>query len=151
MAQVDIDIGFRNAGNLRRRVARFLRALIADPDVDAVVGDEHRGVAGLHPGTREIWHSVSRFDDFRAASKGAVAVSEIDADFAGCIQGRHQPCPYVGSIQCSVLRRHIPFDIGICRDYRRLNWYQVSAMTATPPPKNAAPNQFRLGDWELDR
>ena len=69
VAQVEVDVLFGNAGDLRGAEARFLRALIADPDVDAVVGDEHRRVAGLHPGARQIRRRVGRFDDFSGAQR----------------------------------------------------------------------------------
>ena len=75
VAHVQVHVLFRDAGDLRRAEARLLRALIADPDVDALVGHEHGRVAGLHASARQIRRGVRRLDDLRGACEGRVDVA----------------------------------------------------------------------------
>src|SRR5204862_5674795 len=78
MTHVKVDVLLGNPRDLRRTESGFLRALIADPDVDAIVGDEHGGVAWLHAGAREIRGRVRRLDDLRSAGETRVDVALID-------------------------------------------------------------------------
>ena len=110
VAQVHVDVLLGNARDLRRAEARFLRALIADPDVDAIVGDEHRGVAGLHPRARQIRRRVGRFDNFGGASEGVVHIALIDADSAGLIERGKKRLAHVGGVERRTLRRNFPLD-----------------------------------------
>src|SRR5437660_3297983 len=86
MAQVQVDVLLGDARDLRGAEARFLRALIANPNVDAIVGDEYRGVAGLHPRARQIRRRVGCFDNFSGASESVVHIALIDAYSAGPIE-----------------------------------------------------------------
>src|SRR5437899_1588267 len=83
MAQVYKDVLLGDACDLRAAEARFLRALIADPDVDAIVADQHRGVAGLHPRARQVRRRVRSFDDLGGASEAVFHIALTDAYSSG--------------------------------------------------------------------
>ena len=87
VAQVDVDVLLGDARDLGGAEARFLGALIADPDVHAVVGHQHRGVAGLHARSGQIRRRVGRLDDLRGAREAGVHLPLVDADLARLIDG----------------------------------------------------------------
>src|SRR5215813_14321172 len=83
MALVHIDAFFGDTRDLRCAKANFLRTLVSQPDIDAIVCNKHRGVAGLHSSTRQIRRRVSSFDNFGSTSKSIVDIALIDSNSAG--------------------------------------------------------------------
>ena len=134
MAQVQMDVLLGDAGDLRGAEARFLGALIADPDVHAIAGDEHRGVAGLHARAaadtasstwpRRSWRRARRPRRHRPDRRARCRADRAPPAATACMFA-------VLNAACSGGIFH---SIGI-RSSAVLAWYQVSAMTATPPLK----------------
>ena len=133
VAHVEIDVLFRNAGDLRGREARLLGALVTDPNVHPVVSDKHCRVSGLHPGTREVGRRVGRFDDFSAAEKTLSQSPRLTRTLPGLSMAAISAARMLAvlSAACWGGRSH---SIGIISS-AVLAWYQVSPITATPPLK----------------
>ena len=147
MAQVQVDVLLGNAGDLRSAEARLLRALIADPDVDAIVGDEHRRVAGLHSRARQIRRRVSGFDHFSGASEGIVHIALIDSHSARPIQRGKQRLAHVGRVERRTLGRNIPLDRHAIQ--RGLGLMPMIGNDGDSAAEDAAARQRRIRNREL--
>ena len=148
VAQVHVDVLLGDAGDLRGAEARFLRALIADPDVDAIVGDEHRGVARLHPRARQIRRRVGCFDNFGGASEGVVHIALIDAYSAGSIERGKKRLAHVGGAERRMLRRNFPLDRHAIQ--RGPGLIPGVGNDRDAAAEDAAAGQRRIRDRELD-
>ena len=107
---MDVDVLLRNAGNLRGAEARLLRALIADPDVDAIVRHQHRRVARFHARAGQIRRRVGGLDDLRGAREAGVHVALVDAHAARLVDGGHQRVAHHRGVDGRVLGRDRPLD-----------------------------------------
>ena len=148
VAQVQVDVLLGDARDLRGAEARFLRALIADPDVDAIAGDEHRGVAGLHPRARQIRRRVGCFDNFGGASEGVVQIALIDAYSAGPIERGKERLAHVGGVERRMLRRNFPLDRHAIQ--RGPGLIPGVGNDGDAAAEDAAAGQRRIRDRELD-
>ena len=110
VAQIQVDLLLGDTGDLRRAESRLLRALIADPDVDAIIGDEHRGVAGLHARARQVRRRVRRLDNFGRARESRADIALVDAHSAGFIERSQESLAHVRGVERRVLRRNLPLD-----------------------------------------
>src|SRR5262252_6491615 len=108
MTHVHVLLG--DACDLRSAETRFLRALIAEPDVDPIIPDEHCRIAWLHTCARQIRRGIRCFDDLRGASKRGIHIALIDAYFAGTIERGNQCVAHVRSVERCTLRRDFPLD-----------------------------------------
>ena len=140
--------GLGNAGDLRGAEARLLRALIADPDVHAIVGDEHRGVAGLHAGARQERRRIGRLDDPGGTRERRVHVALIGAHRAGPIERAEQRLAHVRRVERGVRRRNLPLDRHLVE--RGLGLVPGVGDDGDAAAEDAAAGQRRIGDRELD-
>ena len=137
------------AGDLRGAEARLLRALIADPDVHAIVGDEHRRVAGLHAGARQdTASSRSPRRSSRRRANAGVDVALIDAHRARLIERRQRaPSRMFARVERGVLRRHRPLDRHPIE--RRLGLIPGVGDDGDAAAEDAAAGQRRIRNREL--
>ena len=148
VAQVQVDVLLGDACDLRGAEARFLRALIADPDVDAIAGDQHRGVAGLHPRARQIRRRVGCFDNFGGASEGGVHVALINPYSAGPIERGKERLAHGSGAERRMLRRNFPLDRHAIQ--RGPGLIPGVGNDGDAAAEDAAAGQRRIRDRELD-
>jgi hypothetical protein len=110
VAHVQVDVLLGDSGYLCGAKPRFLGALITDPDVDPIAGDEHGSVARLHARARQIRRRVGRLDDFGGARKGRVDIALIGTHVAGPIERSQQGRAHGRCGDRGELRRDLPFD-----------------------------------------
>jgi hypothetical protein len=147
VAEMQMHVLFGDAGDLCRAEPGFLRALIAEPDVHAVVGDQHRRVAWLHASSREIGCRVRRLDDFRRPREGCLDIAVIDTHAAGLIQ-RGQKCRvHVRGVECRVLGWNLPLNRHLVE--RGLRLVPAVGDDGDAAAEDAAASQRRIGNRKL--
>ncbi len=146
---MQVDVGLRNAGDFRGAEPRFLGALIADPDIHAIVGDEHRGVARFHACARQERSGVGGLDDLRGTREAGLDVPLIGPHLPRLVERREQRVAHVRGVERGVRRRHVPLDRHLVDG--RLRLIPVVGHDGDAAAEDAAAGEGRIGDREPDR
>ena len=70
---------------------RPLRLLVANPHVDPVIADQHRGVARLHASAAHVWDRIGRLDHVGCLPQSGLDVARFDNRLARLAQLREVP------------------------------------------------------------